>query len=400
MARQVTRKPQSKQPIATQAAIDKAVERAVAETKLSFGTEYYSCYLCGNVYTKDDFYKDTDPRNLTGITRICKHCAEKIVYKIDSKGKKQIPTKDSIKEALQYLNKPWLEDVYAASVVESENKLSGKVKSDPWNAYIKNISMKNYFGMGWEDRDLERNKPVFSEERDISTKEVQEMYEINKKTVIRAVGYDPFETALESDKPLMYNMLCGFLDESTNEDQMKLSACVEITQSFTQAERLNHVINGLQQTVDSIITNAAKIKSLEETKNKIFSSALDLAKDNGISFKHSNNNSKGANTWTGKVKELKEMDLRSAELNAFDIGTSQGMQQVADISASAIAKQLAFDENDYTDIIKTQRELITKLQSEVDSHNEDYRILKRENKDLKDFLREKGMINDNDEVIL
>jgi len=396
MARQVTRKPQSKESIATQTAID----RAVSETKKTFGTEYYSCYLCGNVFKKDGFYKDTDPRNATGISRICKQCAEKLVYEIDSEGKRKFPTKESIKTTLEYLNKPWKEDVFEASIKEAENKLSGKVKSDVWNAYIKNISMRNYRGMCWKDGDIERNQPVFSEERDVSAKEVQEMYETNKKTVIKAVGYDPFETALESDKPLMYNMLCGFLDESTNEDQMKLSACVEITQSFTQAERLNHVINGLQQTVDSIIANAAKIKSLEETKNKIFSSALDLAKDNGISFKHSNNNSKGANTWTGKVKELKEMDLRSAELNAFDIGTSQGMQQVAEISANAIAKQLAFDENDYTDIIKTQRELITKLQSEVDLHNEEYRILKRENNDLKDFLREKGLINEQDEVIL
>lgn len=395
MARQVTRKPQSKESIATQTAID----RAVSETRRTFGTEYFSCYMCGNVYKKSEFYKCSDPRCLTGISRICKNCAEKIVYKMDSEGKKQPPTKESVKTALEYLDKPWIEDVWAASVVEYENKLSGKPKSDVWNAYIKNISMKNYAGMCWRDGDIDKNKPVFSDERDIEAKEIQEMYEVNKRTVLKAVGYDPFETALETDKPLMYNMLCGFLDESTNEDQMKLSACVELTQSFTQAERLNHVINGMQQTVDSIVANAAKIKALEETKNKIFSSALDLAKDNGISFKHSNNNSKGANTWTGKVKELKEMDLRSAELNAFDIGTSEGMQQVADISANAIAKQLAFDENDYTDIIKTQRELISKLQSEVDEHNEGYRILKRENKDLKDFLREKGMINDRDEVI-
>ena len=50
--------------------------------------------------------------------------------------------------------------------------------------------------------------------------------------------------------------------------------------------------------------------------------ANNLAKDNGISVNHNNNKSKGANTLSGKSKELKRIGLRSAEINAFDIGTS------------------------------------------------------------------------------
>ena len=39
------------------------------------------------------------------------------------------------------------------------------------------------------------------------------MYKTNKRTVISALGYDPFESAADADKPLMYGKLVGFLDE-------------------------------------------------------------------------------------------------------------------------------------------------------------------------------------------
>jgi hypothetical protein len=57
-------------------------------------------------------------------------------------------------------------------------------------------------------------------------------------------------------------------------------------------------------------------------------------------MKHNKNASKGENTFAGKIKKLKELNLREAELNAFDIGTCEGMRQVADISNASIIKQL------------------------------------------------------------
>ena len=101
--------------------------------------------------------------------------------------------------------------------------------------------------------------------------------------------------------------------------------------------------------------------------------------------------SKGENTFTGVVKRLKEMNLREAEVNAFDIGTAEGMRQVADISNASIIKQIRLDENDYTDMLAQQREMITKLQSKADENEEIARILLRENQDLKKFIEEQGI---------
>ena len=90
-------------------------------------------------------------------------------------------------------------------------------------------------------------------------------------------------------------------------------------------------------------------------------------------------------------KKLKELNLREAELNAFDIGTCEGMRQVADISNASIIKQLHLDESDYTEMLAQQREMITKLQQQADTKTEEARILLRENLDLKSYIQSKGL---------
>ncbi len=366
-----------------------------------FGVDKFTCHLCGKVKTADKFYKNCDPRSKTQLTPVCKECCEQIVYNMDNRGNKKTPTPETIKIALEYLDKPWIDSLYDASVLEAANTMSGRVKSSSWNAYIKNISMMQYKNLKWSDGDVYKTSDVKSfDERDVAENdEIMSMFQINKRNVINALGYDPFESAPINDQPLMYSKLSGMLDESTSDDEVKLGACIEIVHSFNQAERMNYVINSLQGSAQSIIDNVGAIKNMEDTKNKIFNTALNLAKDNGITVKHSNNSSKGSNQWTGKVKEMKGMDLRNAEVNSFDIGTAEGMKQVAEISNGAIIKQLMLDESDYTEMIATQRQMLTDLQAIAEKASEEVRIFKRENKDLKDFLREKKLINENDEVI-
>ena len=137
--------------------------------------------------------------------------------------------------------------------------------------------------------------------------------------------------------------------------------------------------------------NISTIKNLEDTKNKITSSVLNLAKDNGISLKHSVNASKGENTWTGKVRKMKEMNLSEAETNLYNIEYSAGLQQVAEISDAAILKQIRLDENDYNDMIIQQRELINKYKKKSDESEEKSRILLKENYDLKSLLKDNNI---------
>ena len=67
------------------------------------------------------------------------------------------------------------------------------------------------------------------------------------------------------------------------------------------------------------------------------------------------------------------------------------MRQVADISNASIMKQIALDENDYTEMLAKQREMIVKLQEKADINEEKARILLRENLDLKKYIESQGI---------
>ena len=145
--------------------------------------------------------------------------------------------------------------------------------------------------------------------------------------------------------------------------------------------------------------NNGTIKQHAETISKLLSGANTLAKDNGISVNHNNSKSKGANTLTGKMKELELIGFRSAKINMYDVNYCHGMRQVAEISAKAQVDQIGFDENVMNEIQTIRRELVDALQKERDEAVERARLLMVENKDLKDFLKEKGLIDEHGRVI-
>ena len=359
------------------------------------------CYLCNTHKTRDKFYVSTDPLNKSGITPICKECAKKIALKVGKDKVEHEPDKESVILALKYLDKPFLNDLWDSSVSESDNLASGRIKSNPWAAYIKNVAMGQYKCKTFSDSDFyfqKNNSIKISNENDKTTSstvndEILETFKQNKKDTIRLLGYDPFEKEQPSDQPYLYASLIGYLDssEDANEDRLKTSSSIEIVKSFNHIEKINNVITTLMSDVQNMEKNIATIKNLEVTKNKITASVLNLAKDNGISLKHSVNASKGENTWTGKVRKMKEMNLAEAETNLYDIEYSDGLKQVAEISDAAIIKQIRLDENDYNDMIIQQRELINKYKKKSDENEEKSRILLKENYDLKALLKDNNI---------
>lgn len=114
---------------------------------------------------------------------------------------------------------------------------------------------------------------------------------------------------------------------------------------------------------------------------------------------YNNSKSKGQNTLTGKMKELDLIGFRDAKINMYDIDYCKGMQQVAEISAKAQVDQIGFDENIMSEIQNIRRDLVESLQKERDKAVERARVLLVENKDLKEFLKEKGLIDKNGQVI-
>ena len=99
------------------------------------------------------------------------------------------------------------------------------------------------------------------------------------------------------------------------------------------------------------------------------------------------------------MKELDQIGFRDAKINMYDIDYCKGMQQVAEISAKAQVDQIGFDENVIDEIQGIRRELVESLTKERDKAVERARVLLVENKDLKDFLKGKNLIDAYGQVV-
>ena len=389
----------------TAAQLKKKVE--TQEEKIKSLKEGAWCYMCDTHKSRDKFYVSTDPMNKSGLTPICKDCAKKIALKIGKDKVEHEPDKDSVIETMRYLNKPFLSKLWDASIQESENLASGKIRSNGYYSYIKNVAMGQYNTLTFKDSDIFGNntseneipKEPTTEEELIESHAGLDTYDSflkNKNDVIRLLSYDPFEKEDIADQPFLYSQLLGLLDssEDANEDMMRTSSAISIVRGFLQQSKIDDTISKLMCDISNIERNSATIKSLQESKGKITSVITSLAQDSCISLKHNKNAKKGENTWTGKIKKIKGLNLREGEVNGFDIDTCRGMQQVQEISDASIMKQLALDESEWSDMVAEMRVVNTGLRKEKDAYQEINRILLRENLDLRDTLKENNLLNE------
>lgn len=380
-----------------------AGKKAPAKKKTAADDKKYLCPYCMKEKKKGEFYVCTDPRVLTGITSMCKDCVKKIALSWDDNRQEfGACTKKSVMEALEYIDRPFLENLWNSSYAEWADDKSQHRRTSIWDTYIKNVSMVQYRGMRWRNGDIfhtyvEDAKQMAALELGnteaaktiLDSQEVSSEFEKNRKDVIKLLGYDPFEGEKLEDQPLLYSQLLGYLDlGGDNEDMMRTSSAITIVRGFSQQAKIDDKI---AKAMTNSTVNTSELKQLLDSKKNLSSTIANLAEQSCLSLKHSKNASKGENTFTGIVKKLKEMNLRDAEVNAFDIGTCEGMRQVADISNASIMKQIRLDENDYSEMLIKQREMITKLQEKADQNEEVARILLRENIDLKKYFEELGI---------
>ena len=360
----------------------------------------YVCPHCGKLKKETEFYTSTDPAVIIGRAFPCKSCSENIARRYDPRsGEYSDMTEASLKSALMYLDKPFIRKLWDSAYDEVHNADLKQPKKNMWTSYIKNVtSLSQYRGLRWRDGDFD-DKPVETqqvvvapEERDVNPEVLSEL-EKNRRDVIRLIGYDPFEKEADEDKPLLYAQLIGYIDgDGNNDDMTRILDCIEMVRGYLQMQKVNDMaadaFSKLGKTGQS-----GEIKNYMDTKKRIADVISQLAEQSCISQKHNKNAKKGENTWTGKIKKLKELNLREAEVNGFDIGTCRGMQQVLEMSDASIMKQLALDESEWSDMIAEQRKLLVDTQKERDVYREINRILLRENLDLRDTLEDNDLLN-------
>jgi hypothetical protein len=383
-----------------------AGKKAAPKKKTAADDKKYLCPYCMKEKKKGDFYMSTDPRVLTGITSMCKDCVRKIALNWDdNRNEFGLCNKQSVMRALEYIDKPFLETVWNGAYADWNNENAGVKRTTIWDSYIRTIQMVQYRGMRWRDGDLfqtyvEDAKQLAALEMGnteaaqtlLGSKEVDNECEKNRKDVIRLLGYDPFEGEKLEDQPLLYSQLIGYLDSGGdgNDDIMRTSSAITIVRGFSQQAKIDDKI---AKAMANSSTNTSELKTLLDAKKNLSATISQLAEQSCLSLKHNKNASKGENTWTGKIKKLKDIDLREAEVNGFDIGTCRGMQQVLEISDASIMKQLALDESEWSDMVAEQRQIIVDLQKQRDVYREVNRLLLRENLDLRDTLEENNLLD-------
>lgn len=368
----------------------------------------YRCILCDKPKPKAQFYVNYNPRSKSGVTSICKKCATEIALRKDDDGELHEPTKASVMHALEYLDKPFLTKLWDSAYFEVNSGNQQKAKTGIWATYVKNVQMQQYQGLRWKDSDIFKNDVMLGKldaalpselEQEEYEKERQKKLEalkeceINRQDVINAIGYDPFANYPSAeDKPMLYGSLISFIDEESKNDGMKMKAIIQVVKTYNQIEKINDQIDLYVNDAASMIANTPALDKLSGIVSRLNSAATTLAKDNGLSVNHNNNKSKGANTLSGKIKQLKEIGFRDAKINTFDYETCEGMRQVAELSEAARHKQIGFDENIAQEIKDIKVELVETLTKERDAALESLRLLIVENMDLKEALVERGGI--------
>lgn len=202
----------------------------------------------------------------------------------------------------------------------------------------------------------------------------------NMQFVTSIVGYDPFEDLPAKDRKRCFNIMAGYCDtDGIQEDGHKIESIVQITQSLLQSEKINELINSelLKKT-----PNEDRVRQLTATKKSLSDSIAKIAQDNNISSAYSKTAKQGTNTLSYKEREMMQKGFDDAAVNLFDIKTCDAMKQFLDLSNKSIMEQLTFDANDYTAMIKEQREMINQLQDENDKLKEDNRLLQNKIVDL------------------
>lgn len=337
-------------------------------------TIYKKCTKCGKDRPlSSQYYMSNSDRHSDGKISVCKPC---IIKDLNTRNTKNFYSEEffrKLKNTLLEMNRPFIYDVWVESV--SENKRTGK---EVFGMYLKNIQLnhkeKNFLDSEHESTKDTRLSSVSNssgnEERD---KQLAELNTRNEKDVIRLLGYDPFENEQKADRVMLYNKLVDYLNEDVLEDPFKLSSVITITRTQQQIDKIDEAI---------AVSKSSGLSTLISAKQKLATIVTNIAKENGISSGTRSKGGAGAGTFTGIMRQLGDYDFTEANTNWFNIETAKGIHQVADISHDSISKQLSFDENNYTSMLDTQRDLIKEFESRALKAEEELRKLGVEMQEL------------------
>lgn len=340
-------------------------------TKKSRTEKTYNCMKCGQVKAASLFYESPASNHwlLSGNKAlVCKNCISEIFeeYKL------KYGVKLAIIVCCYILDLPYSE--HAFSLLSDKDNIAFsnyvlKIKST--------IFRSQSFANSFINNELVPQSHIISKVATVDDNGDNR----NKKFVLSVVGYDPFEdtTLSEIDKKKAYNMLASYCELPNVEDNSHtIQTVIQIVEQQIQVEILNNRINHL--LVSGSTSDDDKLLQCYITSRKnIQDCIVKMAESSNIAASKSGSANTNKNTLAVKMKEMLDDQVEEAQPNLFSVKWCDAARQIADISNKSILEQLDLQDNDYAEMVKKQREIITKQEEHID-------VLEEENRNLKNQL--------------
>ena len=334
----------------------------------------YVCQCCGAEKSDINFFSSKWSKvwNVSDHKVLfCKDCIQKLFDEF----KGRFDEFTALKICCHYLDVPVYREMYD-SIVQNNNFFNVGL-------YLRQMNLGQFQYKGFEvsmvNGELGKTEDEAKEEREAKWSRADKQ---NMNYCISVCGYDPFDGCgmTDLDRKYCFNILAGYCDsEGVAEDGHKIQSVIQITQSQLQCRKLDEFINAELLGANP---DEGRIKQMSTTKKQLLDAIAKIAQDNNISSAYNQNSKRGANTLSAKMKEIANNGFENIYVNAFDIETCEAMQQIASISSKAIMDELTFDSNDYSDMVKEQREIILNYDKRNKELEEENRILKNQIMDM------------------
>lgn len=334
----------------------------------------YQCMTCGKTKKESDFFKSqwTKVWIISGKRVLfCKDCVDKLMDEYT----KRYGEETALMICCALLDIPFNSITYH-SIIENNSIFNVGL-------YIRILNGRQWqyknFSYSIVDGQLSKTENEIKEEIQSRWSKTDKQ---NMNYALSVVGYDPFDNCnmTDGDRKYCFNILAGYCDsEGIKEDGHKIQSVVQITQLQLQCRKIDEFVNA---ELLGTYPDDGRIKQLTTTKKQLLDSISKLAQDNNLSSAYNKSSEKGSNTLSEKMKQIEKDGYEAIKVNLFDIKTCGAIKQIADISNQSILDQLTLDANDYTQMIKEQRELIEKYRQSSEEFEEENRMLKNKLADI------------------
>lgn len=345
------------------------------------------CCKCGVHSLKIQFYNSKNPIHVANAGKLpwCQKCVKGIYADLLTEyGDKEF--------AIYYLCRK-LDVFFSSEIFNRAQKSAERTSHSIVSEYIAMFNAgfgstgSNVGSCFGESRDfldlkaMQRNAQAEAEAKYKKRKE-KKGKDPNEEDCINLLGYDPFEDSSEDERRYLFNTLVGFLDDVTLETPLRKSQVIHLVATLGQINKLDLSINALTEDASATEENSLKLSSLIASKEKLSSTCLKIAKENGISISASGQRVKGAGTLTAVVKELEEIGLEEAKPNLYDMKTTKAMKQIADVSNQSILEQINLQDNEKFEMIRDARIIRVNLEKKIAKTEEELRKEQLRNSEL------------------